>query len=117
MKGTKYSCEEHGGQAILVNRENEGDSVLTDQGLKQSIKEVVVQEIAFITCTAPEVIDMESRITENPLCMDSLDMVEFAIEMESKFEVKISEEDWFEEIYTVGDMVSRLHKDILASKR
>ena len=59
-------------------------------------------------------INEETQIV-NDLGADSLDMVEIIIDMERKFEITLSDED-FNEIVTVGDLIKKIEDKLKENK-
>jgi len=69
----------------------------------EKVKEVLVQT----TNVDPSLVTMEATLKDD-LGIDSLDSVEIVLELESEFDVKISDEE-LTELKTVGDIVNLLN--------
>lgn len=69
----------------------------------EKVKEVLVQT----TNVDPSLVTMEATLKDD-LGIDSLDSVEIVLELESEFDVKISDEE-LAELKTVGDIVNLLN--------
>ena len=71
----------------------------------------IILLIAGFVCVNQTEITKGSVLSDSPLNMDSLDMVEIAIEFESEFGIDITS-DIFDVTKTVSDIASNLHKII-----
>ncbi|MEZ6194931.1 MAG: acyl carrier protein [Planctomycetota bacterium] len=76
----------------------------------------VADKVIEIVCdklsTSPDRVTMETSFV-NDLSADSLDTVEFVMELEEQFDINIPEDD-AEKIQTVGDAVAYIEKAIAA---
>ncbi|MFA5258051.1 MAG: phosphopantetheine-binding protein [Opitutales bacterium] len=83
---------------------------MTDEQLKQEIKELIVETLELDDISAEDISD-EQALMDSDLGLDSIDALELVVQIEKKFGIKLeNSEDAKTALRSVNSMVEQIRK-------